>query len=308
MGYFVQSILNIPAKEIILLGHSLGSAPSVHLAITHNFRDIKAIILISPIASGVRLVSPDIKIQDLEKIDVFSNIKKIIDVSSPIFLIHGQKDEVIPIQQSLEMAKFMKNPYEWHPRNGDHHNILTKYRTKFFQKFKFFLEILNYYSQKQITNNSITTYNCNLNDKYYYEVMKFKDDDRNNLPFLFNENYMKNSQNFIILGEGYDKDGCNGHAFSAKEHPKTFQDFEKLPEKREENNFKDSRGKKFCDRIHNPHNSQIKDYPFDMVSEDIECRDSIVNRNSNGSDVVCYNGNKELENQFNMMLMKHNGI
>ena len=63
-------------------------------------------------------------------IDVFCNIKKIIDVSCPIFLIHGQKDEVIPIDQSIQMSKFMKNPYEWHPKNGDHSNILTKYRTK----------------------------------------------------------------------------------------------------------------------------------------------------------------------------------
>ena len=90
---------------------SLGSAPSVHLAINTQFRDIRAMILISPIASGVKLVSPDMDVRDLDKIDVFCNIRKINDVTSPIFLVHGKLDEVIPIEQSLEMAHYMQNVY-----------------------------------------------------------------------------------------------------------------------------------------------------------------------------------------------------
>lgn len=178
MGYFSKEVLSIKPELTIILGHSLGSAPSIHLAINKKFLNVKAIILLSPIASGIKLVNPEIKNKDLEKIDVFCNIKKINEVSCPIFIIHGQKDDVIPVQQSYDMASFMKYPYEWHPRNGDHYNILTKYRTKFFQKCKFFFEYLNYftYNKNRNVTNSIETYNCEKNDRIYKNLFSNKND------------------------------------------------------------------------------------------------------------------------------------
>jgi hypothetical protein len=50
------------------------------------------------------------------------------------------------------MAKCIKMPYEWYPKGGDHSNILIKYRSKFFQKCKFFIEYLNYYFTRRKTN------------------------------------------------------------------------------------------------------------------------------------------------------------
>jgi predicted alpha/beta hydrolase family esterase len=149
---FAKDDLGILPCDLILFGHSLGSAPTVHLAAKNEYRNIKAIIFISPIASGVKLVSPELDFNKIDKMDVFSNLKKITDVHCPIFIIHGEKDQVVPISQSKEMSKFIKNPYEWFPKGGDHSNILTKYRTKFFQKCKFFLEYLNYYFSRKASN------------------------------------------------------------------------------------------------------------------------------------------------------------
>jgi hypothetical protein len=299
----MNGILGIKPNEIILLGHSLGSAPSVHLAITQAFRDVKAIILLSPIASGVRLVSPDIKINDLEKIDVFCNIKKIIDVCCPIFLIHGQKDEVIPIQQSLELSKYMKNPYEWHPRNGDHSNILTKYRTKFLQKCKFFFEFLNYYSKKQAINSSTATFHHGGNDKFYWDLLKGEKDE-NNPMLLVEDSYMGNNQ-----FDQYDE--INGHAFSSKDIYNRNDSF---------TNIQNAKiNSPLVMRTNNPYNSQLKDYPFDMISDGPDFQNNKSGeqyenieygqyRDSRGSNVVTYNNNKDLEQQFNKMLIKHNGI
>jgi hypothetical protein len=121
-----------------------------------EFKNVRAIIFISPIASGIKLVSPEIDFNTIEKIDVFSNLKKISDIICPIFMIHGKKDEIVPIAQSVEMSKYIKLPYEWFPKHGDHINILTKYRTKFFQKCKFFIEYLNYYFSKKISVNTVS--------------------------------------------------------------------------------------------------------------------------------------------------------
>ncbi len=93
------------------MGQSLGSAPTVHLSITQGFKNIAALILISPLASGIKIISPEMSNDDLEKIDVFSNIKKVVDVICPIFILHGQKDDVIPSKHSFDLIKFMKNPY-----------------------------------------------------------------------------------------------------------------------------------------------------------------------------------------------------
>lgn len=141
VGCFAN-FLNIVSKDIILFGHSLGSAPTVHLATKYS--DIRAVILMAPIASGIKLVSPHCEIKELEKVDVFCNLKKVSDISCPIMLIHGKKDEVIPVEQSMEMTKYMQSPFEWYPADGDHNNIVTKYRLKFYQKCMSFFQYICY--------------------------------------------------------------------------------------------------------------------------------------------------------------------
>ena len=143
-------------KEFIFMGHSLGSAPTVHLATTSFSKYIRAIILLSPIASSIKLFADCSDNTGLEKIDVFCNLKKITEVNCPIFLIHGKKDEIIPFSQSEEMAKYIKIKHEWYPKNGDHGNILTKYRSKFFTKCKIFIENLIYFENKNtLMKNSV---------------------------------------------------------------------------------------------------------------------------------------------------------
>ncbi len=124
----------------------MGSVPTVHIASEPLYNDIKGVILLSPIASGIKLINPNIKMSssELEKIDCFCNIGKVSEIKCPIFLIHGKQDEVIPYEQSLEMMKKMKYVYEWFPQRGNHTNIISKYRSKFYSKVKLFLDHLNY--------------------------------------------------------------------------------------------------------------------------------------------------------------------
>lgn len=138
-----MNFLNIKNEDIILFGHSLGSAASIHLATIMCFKKIKGIILLNPISSALRLMSHDSNVDKKNEIcDVFNNFNKINDVECPIFLIHGQLDDLIPYEQSIEMAKNIKKLYEWYPTHGDHNNILVKYRSKFIQKTNLFLEHL----------------------------------------------------------------------------------------------------------------------------------------------------------------------
>ena len=174
---FSKSLKNLEEKKFILVGHSLGSAPTVHIASINSTNNlIRAVILISPIASSKKFFE---KINEknnnigLEKIDVFCNIKKIQEVKCPVLLIHGRKDEIIPFSQSEEMKNYIKIKHEWFPKNGDHSNILTKYRTKFYLKCNLFLDNLFCFEKKRINsknslNQSFGEYNSNKNKTQEY--------------------------------------------------------------------------------------------------------------------------------------------
>ncbi len=207
------------------MGHSLGSAPSVHIAskFFNKTSLIRAIILISPIASSFKFFEKDCNSNNnnigLEKFDVFCNIKKIQEVNCPVFIIHGKKDDIIPVSQSEEMLKYVKIHYEWFPKNGDHINILTKYRMKFITKCKIFLNNLSCFERKK--NGNVSKYSCDnsfgLMGKFGYNNSGKKHKnlfscDSNNfnalenkkiinditgsiVPFLFNNNTIGNINN-----------------------------------------------------------------------------------------------------------------
>lgn len=165
----------------MLFGHSLGSAPTVHLASKANIineqinskttpnqspysfnfipKKFKAVVLLSPISSGIKIISPSIDIKDLDSIDVFCNNSKIKNIDCPIFLIHGQKDEVIPFKTIKEMTIEIPELYEWFPKHGNHSNILTRYRSKFFQKMKFFIDYIEYNKKNEIKDIILFEFN-----------------------------------------------------------------------------------------------------------------------------------------------------
>lgn len=175
------------------MGFSLGSVPSIHIAAKFN---LKCLILIAPLASGIKIISENIKITtcELEKIDIFCNIGKISDINSPIFLIHGQADQTIPISHSYEILKKVKNANTWFPKKADHNNIFCKYRRKFYEKLNVFLEKVEIFhtennkisylpSEENLANldtydlfinnhNNYNSYNHDINNKFNFASFK----------------------------------------------------------------------------------------------------------------------------------------
>lgn len=95
----------------------------------------------------------------MEKVDIFCNYAKIQEITKPIFVIHGQKDELIQIADCKNMVKKGINIKTWYPEDGTHGNILTKYRYKFYQKVKAFIfqiSQLEYDKNIEINNNGDT--------------------------------------------------------------------------------------------------------------------------------------------------------
>lgn len=177
------------------MGYSLGSVPSIHIS---SNRNIKCLILIAPLASGIKTLIKDISIStnELQKIDIFCNLSKIIDISCPIMLIHGKSDEIINVNHSYEMLRKIKNPNIWFPTRGTHGNIFTEYRKKFFDKLNtFFDKVIIFHSQK--------TYEelVDTNDLYFekYELKNKNLNDLNSGIGLYKKNINNNGSGLLRL-------------------------------------------------------------------------------------------------------------
>lgn len=100
--FFVKK-LNVKHQNIVIFGRSIGSGPATYLA---SQREVGALILMSAFTS-IRDVVKDFAgkwAQYLVK-QRFNNLEMIAKVNCPIFLIHGQKDKLIPYTHSEELHR-----------------------------------------------------------------------------------------------------------------------------------------------------------------------------------------------------------
>lgn len=75
--------------RVVLVGRSLGTGVAVDLAARH---DLKGVVLIAPFKSALRVVLKEGPLP----FDRFESLAKIDKVKCPLFIVHGEKDEVIP--------------------------------------------------------------------------------------------------------------------------------------------------------------------------------------------------------------------
>lgn len=112
----------ISPENIILYGQSIGTVPTVDLASRY---ECAAVILHSPLTSGMRVAFPDTK--KTYCFDAFPNIDKVSRITSPVLFIHGTEDEVIDFSHGL--ALFERCPKAVEPLwvEGAGHNDIELY-------------------------------------------------------------------------------------------------------------------------------------------------------------------------------------
>lgn len=110
----------IPGRSIILFGESLGAAVAVQIA---SQREVKAVILEAPFTSAVDVAMktyPYLPSKWLMK-DRFESLNHIKFIGAPLFIVHGETDQVVPFslgerlyQDALEPKEFMAVPGAGH--------------------------------------------------------------------------------------------------------------------------------------------------------------------------------------------------
>ena len=112
---FMRDELKIPAGRILIHGRSLGGGPAVQMA---KEEPPAGLVLESAFASVFRVMTR----WRLLPFDQFENEAKMADVKSPVLVMHGEADEVIPFRHGEALFAAAKEPKRalWVP--GAHHN------------------------------------------------------------------------------------------------------------------------------------------------------------------------------------------
>jgi hypothetical protein len=130
----------IEEKNLILYGESLGTGVVTHLAQNKSFAGV---ILETPFTSMIdvaKIVYPYIPVNLLLK-DKFENYKKIKNINSPILIMHGEADQIVPFSMGKKIYEIANKPkYSYFTKYDDH---MMEYDENLVLALKSFLKSLN---------------------------------------------------------------------------------------------------------------------------------------------------------------------
>ena len=130
----------VPEKNLVLYGESLGTGVATHLAQNKNYAGI---ILETPFTSMIDAAKkfyPYIPINFLLK-DKFENYKKIKNINTPILVMHGEIDQIVPFSMGKKIYEMANEPkYSYFTKYDDH---MMEYDEKLVLAIRSFLKSLN---------------------------------------------------------------------------------------------------------------------------------------------------------------------
>lgn len=130
---------------IIVMGRSLGSVPALEIASSYQ-NEIAGLIIDSGFARTVPLLNRLGVATDtlgISEADGFANFGKIRDIGKPTLIIHGQEDDIIPLEDAdilLANSGTMRKQLMLAPGCG-HNDILQRCGELYFQAISQFVEM-----------------------------------------------------------------------------------------------------------------------------------------------------------------------
>ena len=122
---YLRSRDDVDMEKLILFGRSLGCAVAVELATRHT---AKAVLLESPFTSVADmsrrthpllslLLPPRLLVQSR-----FDSLSKIGRIESPVMVLHGDRDDIVPIEMGKELFDAANEPKRFYAIQGAGHN------------------------------------------------------------------------------------------------------------------------------------------------------------------------------------------
>jgi fermentation-respiration switch protein FrsA (DUF1100 family) len=125
----------VKEEDIILYGESLGTGIATEIAQNKNFAGV---ILETPFTSMINAAKefyPYIPVNLLLK-DRFENFKKIKNINSPILIMHGEQDTIVPFSMGKKIYQLANEPkYSFFTKHDDHMMVYDELMIKNLKNF-----------------------------------------------------------------------------------------------------------------------------------------------------------------------------
>ncbi len=131
---------NIKDSQIILYGESLGTAVAINLCQNYKFAGI---ILEAPFTSMSKLAKkyyPFLPVKFLLK-DKYESLEKLPNIKSPILVMHGKKDKIVPFDMGLKVFERANEPKYNYFNNYDDH--MMEFNNELLKSIETFIKGLN---------------------------------------------------------------------------------------------------------------------------------------------------------------------
>jgi hypothetical protein len=117
---YVSETRGTPGEDIVLFGRSLGTALAVDLVLKVPCRRLIIESAFTNSSDMARLFAPFMV--DWRPRVPYDNLGKIGKIKAPVLIIHGEQDEIIPVEMSRRLFAAAPEPKELYIIRGAHHN------------------------------------------------------------------------------------------------------------------------------------------------------------------------------------------
>lgn len=114
----------IEDRDVVIFGKSLGGAVACEIAADRSFKGIILESTFSSLESVAEHLFPPIMAFSPET-DMYDSINKIKSTNSPVLVIHGDKDELIPVEEGKTLFENANDPKELFIVEGAGHNDVS---------------------------------------------------------------------------------------------------------------------------------------------------------------------------------------
>ena len=118
---YLSSRSDVDPRRIVYLGHSLGAAVAVELALT---QPPMAMVLVSPFASVRDMANLTLPLPPIGWLvrNHYDSISRIQQLYVPVLVLHGDQDETVPIDQGRKLYGAANQPKRFQVLKGAAHN------------------------------------------------------------------------------------------------------------------------------------------------------------------------------------------
>ncbi len=130
---------------VFVMGRSLGSACAIELALCHQGGKVRGLIIDSGFGPAVPLLTRlgvDCAGLGISEETAFGNLEKIARITIPTLILHGARDEIIPVAEAeeLQAACGARNKQFFVVPGADHNTLMLTAGQRYFQGIRQFID------------------------------------------------------------------------------------------------------------------------------------------------------------------------